>query len=331
MSHEFGCRKIVLMRLVTPGEISAARKVIASVSTTAGPVRTPLLPVAGTGPERPLWLKPECLQPIGAFKIRGALHAAAKLPEDVRAHGLVTYSSGNHARAVAYAAKVFDVPATVVVPRSAPATKVEAARALGAEIVEVEVSDREAVAHEIADERAAALIPPFDHRDVIAGQGTVGLEIAEDLDVDVVLVPISGGGLISGTGVAVKSLRPGAVVIGVEPELAADARDSLREGQRVSWPVELRTRTAADGLTAQPSELTFAHIRSVVDDIVAVSEEEIAGAVGYLARECHLVAEPSGAVTTAAYLHRTLPAGRTVAVVSGGNIDALDLARLVSP
>jgi threonine dehydratase len=306
------------MYLVTLAEITAAQEVIARVG---GAVRTPLLPVDDADPRRPLWLKPENLQPVGAFKIRGALTAAAAVPDAVRARGLVAYSSGNHARALAYAARVFEVPATVVVPRTAPAAKVEAARSLGAEIVLVDVANRESRAQDIAEARGATLIPPFDHPDVIAGQGTVGLEIAEDLDPDVVLVPISGGGLISGVGVAVKAQHPNARVIGVEPELAADVQESFRTGQRRSWPVELRTRTTADGLTAQPSDLTWAHITEVVDEIVTVSEAEITEAVRFLARQARLVAEPSGAVTTAAYRHRPLPPGKTVAVVSGGNID----------
>jgi threo-3-hydroxy-L-aspartate ammonia-lyase len=319
------------MQRITLDDITAASKRIHSVPG-GGVVRTPLLPVPGADrspagrPDRPLWLKPECLQPTGAFKIRGALNAIATLPERVRSRGVVAYSSGNHARAVAYAARVFGVPATVVVPHTAPAAKIAAARELGAEIVPVEVADREARAREIVAERAPALIAPFDDPAVIAGQGTVGLEIAEDMAAGVVLVPISGGGLISGIAVAIKALHPAATVVGVEPELAADARDSLRAGERRSWPVELRTRTAADGLTAEPSELTFDHIRRLVDDIVTVSEDEIAGAVRYLAVHGRVVAERSGAVSTAAYLHRDLPAGPTVAVVSGGNINPADLA-----
>lgn len=315
------------VRLVTAEEISAARQLI---STHV--VRTPLLPPPN--PESPLWIKPESLQPTGAFKVRGALYTLATLPDETRRRGVVAYSSGNHARAVAYAARMFDVPATVVVPHTAPAAKVDAARALGAEIVEVEVAEREARAERLATERGATLVPPFDSPTVIAGQGTVGWEIAEDGEVDVVLVPVSGGGLISGIGVAIKTLRPNASVIGVEPQLAADARDSIRAGERRSWPVDLRTSTAADGLTAEPSELTFAHMREVVDDIVTVSEDEIAGTVGFLAREYRVVAERSGAAAVAAYLHHRdeLPragAGRTVAVVSGGNIDAADLAKLL--
>ncbi len=320
------------VRLVNHDDIAAARKVMATALGAGGPVRTPLLPVPGSDPERPLWLKPESLQPTGAFKIRGAVHATAVLPEDVRSRGVVAYSSGNHARAVAYAARAFGVPATVVVPHTAPSAKVAAARDLGAEIVPVEVAEREERARRIATERGATLIPPFDDPAVIAGQGTVGLEIAEDLDPSVVLVPVSGGGLISGVGVAVKALHPATTVVGVEPELAADARESLLAGRPCHWPVEYRTRTAADGLTAEPSELTLAHMREVVDEIVTVGEDEIAEATAFLARECRLVAERSGAVAVAAYRHRAaaLPAGPSAAVVTGGNIDMPSLVSLLA-
>ncbi|ASU77330.1 threonine/serine dehydratase [Actinopolyspora erythraea] len=324
------------MSLVTNERARAALEVLERLGPE-GPVRTPLLPVPESGRERPLLLKPESLQPTGAFKIRGALHAAAVLDERVRARGLVAYSSGNHARAVAHAGKVFGVPATVVVPHTAPAAKVAAARSLGAEIVPVEVSERESRAEEIAESRGASLIPPFDAPAVIAGQATVGLEIAEDVDAFglsevTVLVPISGGGLISGVAVGLARCRARVRVVGVEPELAADTREGFRAGERRDWPVEARTRTRADGLTAQPSELTFAHIRELVDDVVTVSEAEIGEAVGFLAESCRLVAEPSGAVTTAAHRHRTreLGAAPTVAVVSGGNVDRAELLSSVA-
>ncbi|GAA0218394.1 threonine/serine dehydratase [Saccharothrix mutabilis subsp. mutabilis] len=298
------------MRLVTIDDIRSAAAVLDGVV-----VRTPLLRF-----DDGLWLKPESLQAVGAFKIRGAYHALSRLAPDVRARGVVAYSSGNHAQAVACAARLFGVPAVIVVPDNAPAVKVAATRSHGAEVVQVPMAQREQRAHELAEERGATLVPPFDHPDVIAGQGTVGLEVVADLpDVATVLVPVSGGGLISGVATAVKALRPAARVVGVEPELAADAAASLRAGELVRWPAADRERTSADGLRAQPSELTFAHIREHVDDIVTVSEAEIAAAVGRLARQARLVVEPSGAVTTAAYLKS--PSARTVAVVSGGNVD----------
>ncbi|SFE15212.1 threonine dehydratase [Actinopolyspora alba] len=315
------------MPLVTNEDARAARAVLDGLGPD-GPVRTPLLPVPHAERSGPLLLKPESLQPTGAFKIRGALHATAVLDERTRARGIVAYSSGNHARAVAHAGKVFGISATVVVPHTAPAAKVAAARALGAEIVPVEVSERESRAGEIAERRGARLIPPFDDAAVVAGQATVGLEIAEDIDAlglseVTVLVPVSGGGLISGVAAGLAGCRARVRLVGVEPELAADTRESFYAGERRHWSVAARTRTRADGLTAQPSEFTFAHIRELVDDIRTVSEDEIGEAVGFLAESCRLVAEPSGAVTTAAHRHRTRESGTTptVAVVSGGNID----------
>jgi len=197
----------------------------------------------------------------------------------------------------------------------------------------VPITDRESAAEALVAERGATLIPPFDHPDVIAGQGTIGLEIAADLpDVDVVLVPVSGGGLASGVTTTIKARCPAARVIGVEPALAGDAAASLAAGRRVHWSAQDRARTIADGLRAEPSELTFAHLRKLLDGMVTVSEDEIRAAVALLARRARLVAEPSGAVTTAAYLHRAadLPPGRTVAVVSGGNVNPADLAGMLA-
>jgi threonine dehydratase len=266
------------------------------------------------------WLKPENTQPTGSFKIRGATNAIAQLAPKL----VITHSSGNHGAALAYAAKAFDVPAIVVMPDSAPAVKVEAVRALGAEVVMVPPAERLSATERLAAVRGATLIPPFDNRHVIAGQGTIGLEILDELPgVEVVIVPVGGAGLISGVATAVKSLNPNVRVIGVEPELAAEAQESLQRDRLISWPVEKTYRTVADGVRTGPSALTFAHMRQYVDDIVAVSEEEILKAMGVLAKQVPLTAEPSGALTTAAYLYRRgfLPQGRTVAVVSGGNVD----------
>jgi threo-3-hydroxy-L-aspartate ammonia-lyase len=299
------------VNLVTLEEIRAAAEVVRGAA-----VRTPLLPCPWAPADRPLWLKPENLQPIGAFKIRGAYTAIAGLPADARARGVVAYSSGNHAQAVAYAARAFGVPAVIVIEDSAPTIKVEATRALGAEVVQVPLPERESAAAELGSVRGLALIPPFDHPDVIA---------------DLVLVPISGGGLISGIAAAVKSLRPATSVIGVEPALGADAAASLAAGELIRWSPADRARTVADGLRAEPSDLTFAHLRKFVDDIVTVTEDEILSTIPILARKSRLIAEPSGAVATAAYLHRadTLPAGNTVTLLSGGNIDPTLLSRLL--
>lgn len=319
------------MELVSLADVRTAADVLDGVA-----VHTPLIPCswadrAGSGAQ--LWVKPESLQPIGAFKLRGAYHAISCLPADVRARGVVTHSSGNHGRAVAYAAREFGVPAVVVMPKVTPPVKIVAVEALGAEIVLVDPDDRETVTAEIADRRGMSIVPPFDDRHVIAGQGTVGLEIVADRpDVEVVLVPIGGGGLASGVATAIKAINPEIKVYGVEPEFAAETLQSVREGRLVTWSSELTYRTVADGVRTPPSELTLAHIRAHVDGIVTVTEEQIEATVGLLAREANLVAEPSGAVAPAAYLFAgdRLPAGRTVAVISGGNLDPAYLATLIA-
>lgn len=316
------------VQLITVEDITAAGERLAGVA-----LRTPLLPFPNVPPDRPLWLKPENLQPIGAFKIRGAHNAIARLPETARARGVVAYSSGNHAQAVAFAAKAAGIPATIVLPDSTPAVKIDATRSHGAEVLIVPMAERESRASELVAERGATLIPPFDHPDVIAGQGTIGLEIAEDLpDVDVVLIPVSGGGLASGIGTAVKARCPHARVFGVEPELAADTAASLRAGELVRWTPESRARTIADGLRAEPSELTFAHLRAALDGVLTVSEAEIRAATATLIKRTRTIVEPSGAVAAAAYLHRAaeLPAGRTVAIISGGNVDPALLTELLA-
>jgi threonine dehydratase len=289
-------------------------------------VRTPLLSLEYEG--RTLYLKPENLQPIGAFKLRGAYNKIASLTPKERACGVITYSSGNHAQGVAYAARALDTKAVIVMPRNAPAIKREATAALGAEIVFVGPSgvERQIKAEELAAEHGYVIIPPYDDEKIIAGQGTAGLEIVEDLPgVELVLVPIGGGGLISGISTAVKLSCPDAKVVGVEPELAGDAQASFRAGEIVKFPAERVLQTCADGLRSQyVGTITFEHIRRYVDDVVTVSEDEIMEAVRILAENPKAVAEPSGAVATAAWLFRrdTLPQSScTVAVISGGNID----------
>lgn len=315
-------------RTITLADIREARARIEGVA-----VRTPL--VALDEPGLTLYLKPENLQPIGAFKLRGAYNKIASLKEEERLRGVVTYSSGNHAQGVAYAARTLATKAVIVMPSNAPEIKRQATAALGAEVVLVGASgvERQMKAEELAAKHGYVMVPPYDDRKIIAGQGTVGLEILEDLpDVDVVLVPVGGGGLISGISTAIKSMKPSAQVIGVEPELAADAQASLRAGHIVKFPIEQVQSTCADGLRAQyVGTLTFEHIRRYVDNIVTVSEDEIMSAVRLLAQNSRTVAEPSGAVTTAAWLyHRaSLPASsRVVAVISGGNIDPALLDRV---
>lgn len=312
--------------MVTVDDIaSAAARIRAFV------MRTPLIPALWGDEDRPLWIKPENLQSIGAFKVRGAFNAIGNLDESVRTRGVVAYSSGNHAQAVAYAAAVFAIPATVVMPRETPAVKVDATRAHGAEVVLCEAGQRERVAAEVLERTGGVLVPPFDHPDIIAGQGTIGLEIAEDLPaVETVLVPVSGGGLASGIGTAVKAMCPQAQVFGVEPELAADTAEAMAAGHRVEWSIEKRNRTIADGLRSQPSELTFKHLQNVLDGVITVSENEIRDAVRDLARRAHLVSEPSGAVALAAYRRGETPPGRTVVVLSGGNIEPALFAEILA-
>lgn len=310
--------------LVTLADIRAAAEVLRGIA-----VHTPLVPFGR--PERNHWLKAESLQPIGAFKLRGAYVAAAALTEAERARGLITYSSGNHAQGVARAARLFGVPAVIVMPSDAPALKRARVEADGARVVIVGTAseERRLVAEELAAAQGLAIIPPYDDPRIVAGQGTVGLEIAEDLPgVAAVLVPIGGGGLASGVAAAIRALAPGTRVIGVEPELAADARDSLAAGRIIAWPAEQVSRTIADGTRTQSiGWLNFAHLSKQLDAIVTVSEEEIAAAVRLAAEEARLVVEPSGALAVAAMRFRAGVAGLTdltgpiVGVVSGGNVD----------
>jgi threonine dehydratase len=290
-------------------------------------VRTPL--VACKLPDgREIYLKPENLQPIGSFKLRGAFNKISSLTPEQRARGVVAHSSGNHAQGVAYAARALNVKATIVMPSTAPKVKMEATRALGAEIVLVgpASSERIAKAEELERERKLVPVPPYNDEKIIAGQGTIGLEILEDLpDVDLILAPIGGGGLISGVATAIKHSRPAAKVIGVEPEFAADAQASLRTGVIQSISGEGAARTLADGLRSQSvGPINFEHIRRYVDDILTVQEVEIRRAMKHLLFFGRILAEPSGAVASAAAMFHAanLPtSGKIVAVVSGGNVE----------
>jgi threonine dehydratase len=317
--------------LVTVEDVRAAAERIAGHV-----VRTPLVPYPVAEPGRPLWFKPESLQPVGAFKLRGAFNAILQRIDEARSRGVVTHSSGNHARAVAWVARELGLRATIVIPDAAPAVKVDAVRRLGAEVVIVAPEDRDTRAFELAAEHGYVMIPPYDDAAIVAGQGTIGLEIVADLSsLDGVLVPVSGGGLIGGIATAVKALSPGTRVIGVEPELAADAAESFRTGQRVSWTPEQTYRTIADGLrTTSVGEIPWRQIQKYVDDVITVSEDEIRDGVRRLAADARLVAEPSGAVPFAAYLHHASELGvdgNLVAVVSGGNLAMDTLARIIAP
>ena len=326
-----------MREFVTIEEIRAAERRIAGVA-----VRTPVVRVAperlrAAGfpvPEFALYLKAESAQPIGSFKLRGAYNMVAQLPEEERAPGVITYSSGNHAQGVAYAARAMGVKAVIVMPGNAPEVKIRATEALGAEVVMVgnASSERKAKAEELSARHGYAVIPPYDDRRIIAGQATCGLEIAEQVpEVDLVLSPVSGGGLLSGVATAVKLLAEAGLakrsvqVWGCEPELAADAKESFETKRLVEWPAAMTSRTIGDGLRTQSlGALNFEHVLRYVDGIVTVPEEEIYAAMRAVMRATEVVAEPSGAVTVAAALFgaERLPEARAVvAVVSGGNID----------
>ena len=300
-------------------------------------LRTPLIPCPRGDEDRALFFKAENLQPTGAFKLRGAYNKISYLSPEERRRGVVAHSSGNHAQAVAYAAGALGVRAVIVMPRGAPQVKTDATAAFGAEILFVGDDSAERVrrAEELAAEHGYVPVPPYDDETLIAGQGTVGLEILEDLpEVETVLVPVSGGGLISGISAAIKLSRPRVRVIGVEPELAADARKSLKSGRLVELPADRVGRTIADGLRVRKlGYAPFEHVKAFVDDIIAVGEDEILDAMRRMALRARLVAEPSGAVPFAAYLfHRDeLPATRlNVAVLSGGNVEPNLLAKVLA-
>ncbi|HVR25401.1 MAG TPA: threonine/serine dehydratase [Candidatus Polarisedimenticolia bacterium] len=277
---------------------------------------------------RRLYLKPENQQPIGAFKLRGAYNKIASLSAEDRKRGVISYSSGNHAQGVAYAARALGVKSVIVMPDNAPTIKREATAALGAEIVIVGPgsAERQIKAEELAAQHGYVIVPPYNDERIIAGQGTMGLEILEDLpNVETVLAPVGGGGMISGVAAAIKLSKPATKVIGVEPELAADAQASLRAGKIVQFPASEVSRTIADGLRTQSiGPINFEHIRRYVDDILSVSEQEIREAVRLLASNPATVAEPSGAVAVAGFLFHgdKLPKTKVnVAIISGGNID----------
>jgi threonine dehydratase len=318
------------MHIVSLADIEEAQTRLHGV-----PVRTRLIEFPHADATRRLFLKPENQQPIGAFKLRGAYNKIASLSEDDRKRGVISYSSGNHAQGVAYAARALGVKAVIVMPNNAPAIKREATAALGAEIVLVGPgsTERQLKAEELAAQHGYVIVPPYNDEKIIAGQGTIGLEILEDLpEVEAVFAPVGGGGLISGVAAAIKLTRPETQVIGVEPELAADAQASLRAGKIVQFPAEQVSRTIADGLRTQSvGAITFEHMQCFVDAIVTVSEDEIQQALKMLSANPDTIAEPSGAVATAGFLFRgdQLPKTRlNVAIISGGNIEPQMLQEL---
>ena len=316
--------------MVTLDDIKQAQSRLQGVAA-----RTPLLEWTGATARRKLFLKLENLQPIGAFKLRGAYNKVSSLSEEERRRGVISYSSGNHAQGVAYAARALGVKAVIVMPANAAKNKLEATASLGAEIIKVGPGseERRLRAEQLAAEHGYVIVPPFNDEKIIAGQGTVGLEILEDFPaVETVLVPVGGGGLISGIAAAIKLTRLDILVLGVEPEIASDARASLHSGRIVSFPAELVSQTIADGLRTQSvGEINFEHIRTYVNDIVCVKESEIREAMRALSANPKTVAEPSGAVSVAAFMFHATELPRTannVAVISGGNIDPQMLAEI---
>lgn len=292
---------------------------------------TPLLDVSAQS-GRQLWLKLEGQQPGGAFKIRGAYNMVSRLSEGERRRGVITFSSGNHGQAVALAAHALGAPAVVVMPTTAPAIKVDGTKRWGAEVIFAGTTTlhRRAKAEEVAAERGLTMIPPFDHEWIIAGQGTLALEILEQRpDVRTVLVPIGGGGLISGVAAAVKQTNSAIRVIGVEPSGAASMKNAIDAG-------EVRTlegaRSIADGLMAvRPGDLNFAHVQTFVDRLDTIDDEAIGAAVAWLYTRADVLAEPSGAATVAAALAPTADyAEPIVAIVSGGNLDPADLSKYLA-
>jgi threonine ammonia-lyase medium form len=294
--------------------------------------RTPVL-TARTLDERcggRVFLKAENLQRIGAFKFRGAYNAVTALAPE---RGVATASSGNHAQAVALSAKLNGLHATILMPKDAPPSKRTATEGYGAEVLEFDryADDRDTMARDVARDRGLTLVHPYDEPFVMAGQGTAGLELLEEVpDLDMVLVPVGGGGLISGVATAVKAVRPQAKVVGVEPAASPDTQRSLRAGRRERVEIE---RSIADGqLLPEPGEQTFAVVSALVDDVVTVSDEEIVATMRFLFERMKVVVEPSGASALAALMagRVALDGGRAGVVLSGGNVDAARFAELMS-
>ena len=298
--------------------------------------RTPVLTsrTADAASGATLFFKCENLQRMGAFKFRGAYNAIARFDAAQRAAGVLTYSSGNHAQAIALSARLAGIRATIIMPQDAPPLKIRATREYGGEVILYDryTEDREAIGRRLAAERGMTLIPPYDHPDVICGQGTAAKELFEDTGpLDVLLVPLGGGGLLAGCALAASALAPHCVVIGVEPQAGNDGQQSLRSGRIVDIAVP---QTIADG--AQTSHLgqhNFAVIQRLVHDIVTVSDEQLVATMRFFAERMKIVAEPTGCLAAAAALHGAWPvAGKKVGVViSGGNVDLTRFAQLVAP
>ena len=312
--------------MITVGDIEAAARRLAGIAIETPLLRSSQLDEITGGT---VLLKPECLQRVGSFKIRGAYNLLSQLSPEQTRRGVVAWSSGNHAQGVAAAGGLLGIRTTIVMPEDAPVAKLENTRRLGGEVITYDryTGDREAIAREIAAERGAELVPSFDHADIIAGQGTVGLEIAAQsialgMPVDQVLIPCGGGGLSSGSAVALKARLPDVSVITVEPENYDDTALSLQSGRRVSVPTT--QRSVCDALlVASPGKLTFDIMRKLVDAGLVVSDDEVKSAMRFAFRDLKLVVEPGGAVALAAVLaEKTDFEGKTTAVVlSGGNVN----------
>jgi threonine dehydratase len=317
--------------IITIEDIRQARKRLEGIA-----VRTPLIACPGAGEGEKVWFKPESLQRTGSFKLRGAYNKIAALLEQGPIEGVIAYSSGNHAQGTAAAAQMQGIKATIVMPSNAPKVKIDGTRSYGAEVVlyDPATQRREEVAAKIQAERGYTLVPPFNDLYIMAGQGTAGLEIAEDLpEVELVLVPVGGGGLISGISAAIKASCPKAKVVGIEPELAADAQASFKSGKVVEITPAQANRTIADGVrTLFVGDLTLAQMKETVDDVITVTEDEIRDAMRRIVRQVKLVVEPTGALPFAALLHHRaeLPASsRTVCMISGGNVEPSMLAEIL--
>lgn len=319
--------------MITLKDVTAAQDRIQSVV-----LHTPLVPLYDDSSDHPLYLKAENLQPVGAFKLRGAYNKIASLTPAEKSLGVIAFSSGNHAQGVAYAARALGVKATIVMPAIAPELKKARTRNLGAQIIELSEGSEEdwrVAAEEMAQERGYVMVPPFDDELIIAGAATTGLEICEELpNVGLVLAPIGGGGLLSGMAAAIKLKGSKAKVVGVEPELASDAFASFQRGEIVEFELAKTRQTIADGMRAtRIGSLNFEYIKTFVDDMVTVSEREIVEAMRRIVCDARLVVEPSGAVAAAAWLfHRDQLSTSTssVAVVSGGNVEPDFLTKILS-
>jgi threonine dehydratase len=317
--------------LVTLEDIRAAREQLHGVA-----VRTPLVRLHSAPAGRQIFLKLESLQPVGSFKLRGAYNKIVSLSAAERSRGVITYSSGNHAQGVAYAARALGVKAIVVMPNNAPQIKIASTRGMGAEVVFVgpASSERQAKAEALAQEHGYAVIPPYNDEAVIAGQGTIALEILEaEPSIETIVAPIGGGGLISGIAAGAKLSSSRVRVVGVEPELAGDAAESFRTGKLSQWSAEQTSRTLADGLRTQSvGPINFEHMQKFLDDVVTVPEPDIRRTMAWLLYAAKIVAEASGAIAPAAALWSRAPlgSGNVAVVVSGGNVEPALLAEVAA-